>query len=74
MMSVARFVNANRKPVYHLLELVQLAIGETPRRRQGSLARLFVLGTVRRQFPNLLSRQRFWLPDLPLEPEPAEAI
>jgi Fe-S oxidoreductase len=74
MMSVARFVNPNRKPVYHLLELVQLAIGETPRRRQGSLARLFVLGTVRRQFPNLLSRQRFWLPDLPLEPEPAEAI
>jgi hypothetical protein len=51
-----------------------LATGETPRRRQGSLARLFVLGTVQRQFPKLLSRERFWLPDLPLKPDPAEAI
>jgi Fe-S oxidoreductase len=74
MMSVARLVDPNRRPVYHLLELVQLAIGETPRRRQAALARQFVIGTARRQFPKLLSRERFWLPDLPVEPEPNEAI
>ena len=74
MMSVARFADPSRRPVYHLLELVQMALGEMPRRRQGTLARHFVLGTARRQFPRLLSRRRFWLPDLPLEPEPGEAI
>ena len=74
MMSVARFVDPNRRPVFHLLELVQMAIGEVPRRQQGALARQFIFGTVRRQFPRLLSQQRFWLPDLPLEPDPAEAI
>jgi Fe-S oxidoreductase len=73
VMSVARFADPNRRPVYHLLELVQMAIGETPRRRQGALARQFVLGTARRQFPQLLSRERFWLPELPAEPDPMEA-
>jgi hypothetical protein len=57
-----------------LLELVQMAIGEVPRRQQGARARQFIVGTVRRQFPRLLSQQRFWLPDLPVEPDPAEAI
>lgn len=74
MMSVARFADPNRRPVYHLLELVQMAIGEAPRRRQGDLARQFILGTARHQFPRLLSRERFWLPDLPVEPDPEEAI
>jgi Fe-S oxidoreductase len=80
MTSVARFVDPNRRPIYHLLELVQMAIGETPRGRQARLARQdtlalqFVRGTVRRQFPQLLSGERFWLPDLPLEPDPAEAM
>lgn len=73
MMSVARFADPNRRPVVHLLELLQWAIGETPRRRQGTLARQFIWGTVRHQFPRLLSRQRFWLPTLPLEPDPEEA-
>ncbi|MEJ2210879.1 MAG: (Fe-S)-binding protein, partial [Anaerolineae bacterium] len=50
MMSVARLPDPNRRPVYHLLELVQMALGEQPRRRQGALARGFVAGTLRRQF------------------------
>jgi Fe-S oxidoreductase len=80
MMSVARFADPNRRPVYHLLELVQMAIGETPSRRregperQDALALQFILGTVRRQFPRLLSRERFWLPELPVEPDPEEAV
>jgi Fe-S oxidoreductase len=68
MLSVARYADPNRRPVYHLLELVQMAIGETPRRRQGALAAQFIAGTVRRQFPKLLSRERFWLPHLPEDP------
>src|SRR5690606_30480207 len=44
MMSVARFADPNRRPVLHLLELAQWAIGETPRRRQATLARQFLTG------------------------------
>jgi Fe-S oxidoreductase len=72
MQSVARFADPNTRPVYHVLELVQMAIGETPRRRQGALAAQFVASTVRRQFPKLLSRERFWLAELAVEPD-AEA-
>ena len=74
MLSVARFADPNRRPVYHLLELVQMALGEAPRRRQGALARQFVIGTARRQFPQLASRQRFWLAPLPVRPDPEKAI
>jgi Fe-S oxidoreductase len=74
MASVARFPDPNRRPVFHLLELVQLAIGEIPRRRQGALVWQFLLGAARRQFPQLLSRERFWLPELLVEPDPQEAV
>jgi Fe-S oxidoreductase len=73
MMSVARFADLNRRPVFHLLELVQQAIGETPRRRQGALAWQFLLNTARHQFPRLPSRERFWLPEIPVEPDPEKA-
>jgi hypothetical protein len=69
MLSVARYPDPNRRPVLHLLELVQMAIGETPRRRQGTLAAQFIASTVHRQFPTLLSRKRFWLPPLPEVPD-----
>ena len=72
-MSVARFADPNRRPVLHLLELLQTAIGETPRRRQATLARQFLAGAIRHQFPSLLSRNRFWLPEIAPEPDPAEA-
>jgi hypothetical protein len=74
MMSVARFPDPNRRSVFHLLELVQMAMGEIPRRRQDVLAVQFLLGTVRRQFPRLASRERFWLPGLAVEPEPEDAL
>ena len=74
MMSVARFADPNRRPVFHLLELVQQAIGETPRRRQGALAWQFLLNAARHQFPKLPSRERFWLPELAVEPDPGRAI
>ena len=33
-----------------------------------------VLGAMRHQFPSLLSRDRFWHPELPAVPDPEEAI
>jgi Fe-S oxidoreductase len=74
MLSVARFADPNCRPVVHLLELIQQAIGEAPRRRQNKVAFQFVLGTAHRQFPRLLSRERFWLPELPVEPDVERAV
>ncbi len=69
MTAVARFVDPNRRPVYHLLELLDLALGRPlTAGRKGALARQFILGAVRGQFPALLDGRRFWLPDLPEEP------
>ena len=49
-------------PVYHILELLQLAIGETPVRRQTSRALTMFLGIVIKQFPRLLFRKRYKIP------------
>ncbi len=69
MLSVARLADPNFRPVVHLLELVQLAIGEKPVRRQDALAFWLVWGTVRHQFPLLLSRKRFRHPPILEVPE-----
>jgi hypothetical protein len=37
------------RPVYHILELIQQAIGETPLRRHRRVARDFLVGTLRNQ-------------------------
>ena len=52
------------REIYHLLELVQLAVGETPARRLTSRALLFASGVVRNQFPKLLSRKRYTMTGL----------
>ncbi len=55
-------------PVFHLLELLQKAVGEEPARRQASRAFATMRGMVRHQFPALLSRKRFHMEPLgPLE-------
>ena len=45
--------------IFHLFELVQIAVGETPARRLSSRALLFATGVVRNQFPVLFSRRRY---------------
>lgn len=69
MFSVARLADPNLRPVVHLLELVQWAIGEKPARRQDALAFWLIVGTAKRQFPFLLSRRRFHHPPIPEVPE-----
>ncbi len=68
-LSVAQLINPIRNmPVYHLLELVQLAIGETPQRRIRQRARLILAGVLRYQAPMLLSRKRYTMKGLEIEP------
>ena len=61
MMSVAKYVSRPRTPVYHVIELVQEAIGEQPRRRQRKIAFDFLVGTLRNQESG---GGRFFLPPI----------
>ncbi|NLH48910.1 MAG: (Fe-S)-binding protein [Myxococcales bacterium] len=64
MLSVGQIAFPNGLPIYHLLELVQLASDEPPLRRQRQRAFSMLQGVVLRQFPQLLSRRRFRPTDL----------
>ncbi len=59
MLSVSRYVSRLGSPVYHILELIQEAIGEKPLRRHRGVARNFLIGTLRNQGGG---RNRFRLP------------
>jgi hypothetical protein len=50
--------------IYHILELVQIAIGETPKRRLTNRAMLLASGVVRNQFPKMVSRKRYTMDGL----------
>ncbi len=68
-LSVAQLINPVRnKPVYHLLELVQMAMGETPERRIRQRARLLLAGVLRHQAPMLLSGKHYTMKGLEVEP------
>lgn len=63
MLSVGQIVWPNRMPVYHLLEVLSLAIGEQPARRHRQRALTMFQGVVRNQGPALLSGKRLYLKD-----------
>ncbi|MFX0122493.1 MAG: (Fe-S)-binding protein [Candidatus Hodarchaeota archaeon] len=54
--------------IYHIIELLQLAIGETPERMINQTASKMFRGIIVNQFPNLWSRKRFFLPPIPEDP------
>lgn len=56
MLAVSRYVARGGSPVYHILELIQEAIGEKPLRRHPRAARQFLMGTLLHQRG---SRKRF---------------
>lgn len=70
MYHVARKLYFKRVPfeTYHLIELVQLGIGETPRRMIGRTAKSMFRSMLRR-LPSTWSRKRFELPPIPEDPD-----
>ena len=64
MLSAGKIFYPSRMPVYHILEVIQMAIGEEPLRRQDSRARVLSQGTLIHQFPKLLSNKRFWMEEI----------
>lgn len=66
-LSVGKLINPLRNiPVYHIIELVQLAIGEKPERRIRSHALTLLAGVIKNQFPQMLSPRRFQTRELGL--------
>jgi Fe-S oxidoreductase len=68
MLATGQITNPlNRMPIYHVLELLQLAIGEPilPRSAKIKRALRFLLGVTLHQTPLLISPQNHRLPDLP---------
>ncbi len=64
-LSVGQLLNPVRNlPIYHILELVQMAIGEEPKRRIKSRAMTLLSGVIKNQFPKVLSPRRYQVPEL----------
>jgi|YelNatPaOPRAMG01_1025707.scaffolds.fasta_scaffold07921_5 Fe-S oxidoreductase len=60
MLGTCALLYPGAPPLYHLLELVRIAAGEKPERRIKSRAMSMLAGTVKNQFPKLISRSRFF--------------
>ncbi|MFX0092149.1 MAG: (Fe-S)-binding protein, partial [Candidatus Hodarchaeota archaeon] len=54
--------------IYHLIELLQIAIGEKPRRLIRKTAKNMFWGILRNQLPVLYSKKTFKLPSIPEDP------
>jgi NAD-dependent dihydropyrimidine dehydrogenase PreA subunit len=59
MLSSGALFYPGARPIYHLLELVQMAAGETPRHRINERARTMFGGVLINQVPKLLTSSRF---------------
>ena len=55
-------------PIYHIIELIQMAIGETPKRLAPHTAKNMFNGIMKHQMPRLLSPRKFKLPEIPEDP------
>ncbi len=68
----ANMMLSRYKPkVFHIIELLQMAVGETPlltEKSKKERAKHFFWGTVKKQIPMLTSNQHFKIADIPEEP------
>jgi Fe-S oxidoreductase len=58
-LSAGKLLYPSRQPIYHILELLQLAMGEKPLRRINSRARTMIAGILRHQLPSYIMHKRF---------------
>jgi len=70
MLSTGRVLFPLGGPVYHILELLSTALGETPEHSMGWRSRAFLAGILRHQVPRTLSRRRYRIPEIPETPPP----
>ncbi len=56
-------------PILHIIELIQMAIGETPVRLIDRTTNKMFWGIIKKQFPHLYSRKTFKIPSISEDPE-----
>jgi hypothetical protein len=60
MLTVGQIIDPlHTRPIYHIIELVQMATGEKPERRIKSRARQLLAGVLKNQAPKILSPIRY---------------
>ncbi|UCG04118.1 MAG: (Fe-S)-binding protein [Candidatus Heimdallarchaeota archaeon] len=62
------YLKGFKMEIYHIVELLQLAIGEEPERMIKRTASKMFWGIMIKQIPNFWSRKRFYLPPIPEDP------
>lgn len=68
MLSVGKLLFPLGGDVYHVLELLSLALGEQPAHPMGWRSRAFLAGILRHQAPLTWSRRRYRVPTIPAVP------
>lgn len=63
LLSIMKKLTLSRMPIYHILEIIQLATGEEPAHRHSQRAGQAIKGTVLKGLPKIFSRGKFW-PDI----------
>lgn len=68
MLTVGRLLLPGGAPIYHLLELLSMALGEKPGHPMKWRASAFLAGVLRHQAPLTFSRKRYRIPEIPMVP------
>lgn len=59
MLSVGKILYPLKMPVYHILEILQMAIGEEPLKREKQRAKTFLRGVIIHQLPKVFSKKKY---------------
>jgi Fe-S oxidoreductase len=65
MLSTGKLLFPVGMPIYHVLEMLSMALGEEPAHPMGWRSLTFLAGSLLNQAPITLSRQRYRVPDIP---------
>jgi len=68
MLSTGKLLFPLGMPIYHILEMVSMALGEEVKHPMTWRSAAFLAGTLLKQGPLTFSRQRYRVPDIPEEP------
>ncbi len=70
--TVQKLYVKKKMKIYHIIELLQMAIGEKPisKKIKKKRARHFFWGIIKKQFPKMLSKKTFKMVEIPEDPHP----
>jgi len=72
LFSVAQRLSRKKMPIYNLIEILQMAIGETPLHRTNKRGRKMFYSLVPKIIPKYLKRKKYWIENIMDFPVPAQ--